>query len=148
MLIVKQHISSVSSSNTHSQYLDDCRLWVYRDLKHWRRITHKQSKNAFKSQTHKNRWFEQDEKESSQTDFTGQNTGCSWRAYWWTTGAEVCWGVGVGNEESTHEWLNPSLERPSRRQDAHTFLSFSLKREGGYGGMREARVREGCYRAV
>lgn len=26
----------------------------------------------------------------------------------------------------THEWLNPSLERPSRRQDAHTFLSFSL----------------------
>lgn len=35
----------------------------------------------------------------------------------------------VGNEEGTHEWLNPSLETPSRRQDAHTSLSFSLQRE-------------------
>lgn len=36
------------------------------------------------------------------------------------------------DEEGTHEWLNPSLVTPSRRQDAHTFLSFSLqKRIGG-----------------
>lgn len=38
-------------------------------------------------------------------------------------------GEGWGNEESTHEWLNPSLGTPSRRQDAHTFLSFSLQRK-------------------
>ena len=35
----------------------------------------------------------------------------------------------LGNEEGTHEWLNPSLETPSRRQDAHTSLSFSLQRK-------------------
>lgn len=35
-------------------------------------------------------------------------------------------GMRLGNEEGTHEWLNPSLETPSRRQDAHTSLSFSL----------------------
>ena len=34
------------------------------------------------------------------------------------------------DEEGTHEWLNPSLETPSRRQDAHTFLSFSLQEKG------------------
>lgn len=36
----------------------------------------------------------------------------------------------MGSEEGTHEWLNPSLETPSRRQDAHTSLSFSLQRKG------------------
>lgn len=35
------------------------------------------------------------------------------------------------DEEGTHEWLNPSLETPSRRQDAHTFLSFSLQERIG-----------------
>lgn len=35
----------------------------------------------------------------------------------------------LGNEECTHEWLNPSLEMPSRRRDAHTSLSFSLQRK-------------------
>lgn len=35
----------------------------------------------------------------------------------------------LGNEECTHEWLNPSLEMPSRRRDVHTSLSFSLQRK-------------------
>lgn len=34
------------------------------------------------------------------------------------------------DDEGTHGWLNPSLERPSSRQGAHTFPSFALWKKG------------------
>lgn len=45
------------------------------------------------------------------------------------------------DEEGTHEWLNPSLVTPRRRQHAHTFLSFSLQKR--IEGMQESGVRGG-----
>lgn len=44
----------------------------------------------------------------------------------------------------THEWLNPSLVTPSSRQDAHTFLSFSLQKRTGHAraGVRGKTDRE------
>lgn len=49
---------------------------------------------------------------------------------------------GGEDDEGTHGWLNPSLERPSRRQGAHTFPSFSLKQKKDCS-MQEAGVRSG-----
>lgn len=139
---------------------------MYRDLKHSKGFTHKQSKNAFKSQT--DRWFGKDKKQAQRkirkevlvasqqieletnqnavtVDFTDVNKkdtnklkdfGDDKKVSLLVVVAVRPGGAGTegcrraGEEEGTHEWLNPSLETPSRRQDAHTSLSFSLQRRG------------------